>query len=571
MIWISIGLGVALAAPSLTTGTAADDWLQWLVARGDRAIAGLPTSRFDLFSFAGHDPRTTPLLVDAGMFPWWTDPAVKLAFWRPLVSLTHVVDWTLWPRSGVAMHLQNLAWFALALAAVAAFYRRFIGGWAAGLATLLYSIDDAHAPAVAWIANRNAMVAVALSVPVLLAHDRWRARGWRAGAVVAPALLAVALLAGESSLAIAAYLAAYALFVDRAPRALRSLLPYLAVIVAWRVVYHALGYGTAHSGIYLDPGSEPIAFLRALPSRAAFLLAGQFALPWSDLAPLWPFVSPHAYRVALGVAVATVIAIALMLTPLCRRDATARFFAAGLLGAVVPICSTFPADRLLWFVGIGAMGLLARFIADVPRAWWSYVVVSLLLLIHVALALLFLPIRARTMATMKRPLVRASESLPPSPELAGRTVVIANPPSDAFAGYVVIYRAAFGQPMGPMRWLATGQRAVTITRVDERTLRVRRDGGFVDMIGEQLLRSPSQPFTRGQRITMARGMTVVIDEVEPDGRPAEVRVTFDRALEDKSYYWVAWKAGRYVAWSPPPVGKSETLMPIDFLEAVFKP
>src|SRR5439155_24740951 len=68
--WVAIGAALVLAAPSLTVGLVADDWLQLLVARGLHPFAGLPSSRLDLFSFAGHDPATIRPLVDAGMFPW---------------------------------------------------------------------------------------------------------------------------------------------------------------------------------------------------------------------------------------------------------------------------------------------------------------------------------------------------------------------------------------------------------------------------------------------------------------------------------------------------------------------
>lgn len=374
--WAAIALALALAAPSLTTGLSADDWLQHLVARDLHPFAGLPASRFDLFSFVGHDPRDTAREVDAGVLPWWTDPAVKLAFWRPLSSLTHLVDWSLWPSSPVAMHAHSLLWFALALFAVAAFYRRFFGAaaeasgavakgavaWAGGLATLMYAIDDAHGPALGWIANRNAMVAIAFALPVMVLHDRWRRDGWRAGAWAAPLLLALALGAGESSIAVTAYLFAYAVCLDRGPlaRRLASLLPYIAVVVVWRIVYHALGYGTAGSGVYLDPGSEPGLFLRALPSRAVFLLAGQFFTPWSDFAAMWQFISPTAEHKALLFSTVVVLLFVALFAPLVRRDRLARFFAVGTLVAVVPVCSTFPADRLLWFVGIGGMGLVAR-------------------------------------------------------------------------------------------------------------------------------------------------------------------------------------------------------------------
>ena len=82
------------------------------------------------------------------------------------------------------MHVQSLFWFALALVAVAAFYRRFFaafgGGaapWAAGLATCYMRSMMRTAPrsagwpiATRWSPSPRAM-------PVLLLHDRWRRAG----------------------------------------------------------------------------------------------------------------------------------------------------------------------------------------------------------------------------------------------------------------------------------------------------------------------------------------------------------------------------------------------------------
>ncbi|MGZ3438613.1 MAG: hypothetical protein ACXVDD_03830 [Polyangia bacterium] len=550
------------------------------MARGLHPFRGLPESRLDLFSFVGHDPRDTLLQMNAGVLPWWTDPEVKLAFWRPLSSLTHLADWTLWPQSPMAMHAQSLAWFALALVVVAALYRRlfraFAGGeggavsWAAGLATLLYALDDAHGPAVGWIANRNAMIAVAAAVPVLLLHDRWRRQGWRAGAWIAPVWLGVALGAGESALAITAYLGAYALVLDRASwrsRAL-SLVPYVAVVAVWRVVYHALGFGTAYSGVYLDPGAEPLAFLRAMPSRAIFLAAGQLFTPWSDLAALWPFVSPHAERNALlfaGVVVALFVAL---LAPLCRRDPLARFFALGALGALVPVCSTFPADRLLWFVGIGAMGLLARWLELRPRAWWAVIVAALLILIHLVAAAPLLAVRSRSMQTVVRSLRRADASIPPSREVGDGMLVLLNPPSDVFVAYIVILRAAEGRPLPPTRWLATGTSTVAVTRVDERTLRIAPDGGFIPFMSERMLRRLDRPFVRGQRIQLD-GVEITVTDVMPDGRPAQILARFERPLEHPTLHWAAWHGHGFQPWTPPPVGARVELPANSFLDAVF--
>jgi uncharacterized integral membrane protein len=414
------------------------------------------------------------------------------------------------------------------------------------------------------------MIALAAALPVLGLHDRWRRQGWRAGAWLAPLVLAVALGAGESALAVTAYLAAYALCLDEAPWRARvaSLVPYLGVVIVWRVIYHALGFGTAYSGVYLDPGAEPLVFLRALPARATFLLAGQLAGPWSDFATLWQFVSPGAERTMLLVSAVVVVLFVALLTPLCRRDRLARFFALGALGALVPICSTFPADRLLWFVGVGAMGLVARWLELRPRAWWAAVVSALLVLVHLVLAAPLLALRSRSMDTVARPFHRADATLPPSDALRGGMLVLVNPPSDIFIAYIVILRASEGRPLPPTRWLATGTTAVTLTRLDERSVRVRPDGGFLPFVSEQMLRRPARAFVRGQTIRLD-GLTLTIADVMPDGRPAVAMARFDWPLEDPRLHWGVWQKGGFAPWTPPAVGATVVLPAINFLDAVF--
>lgn len=571
--WFAVAAALLLTAPSLTTGLCADDWLHQLIACGRAdALPGLPTSRLDLFAFAGRDPSGVPRLIEDGLFPWWTDRAVELAFWRPLSSLTHLLDWVAWPHAPWLMHLHSLAWFGLALVAVAAFYRRFLGaGAVAGLATLLYAVDDAHGPAVGWIANRNAMIALALALPVVIVYDRGRRDRWAPAAWLGPALFGVALLAGESALAAAAYLAAHALVLDRARwrERLAALAPYGGVVVAWRLVYHALGYGTAHSGVYLDPAAQPARFLAELPARAVSLLASQLALPWSDFAPLWTFVSPHFAAVMLAIATATVALFVAVLWPLGRREPVARFFALGTLLALVPICSTVPADRLLWFVGVGAMGVIALFVAR-ARGVAAGAFAALLVTIHLVLAPPLLALRSRSMVTMGRAIARADDSVPHGAAVAGQTVVLVNPPADPLAGYLPLRRAARGEPLPRLRWLATGERAVTLERTDARTLLVRPDGGFLRFVSEQLLVSPDHPPPLGARVRLS-DVEIEVTAVEPDGRPAEARARFDRPLEDPSLRWFVWRDNAYRPWTPPPVGARVTLPPVDLGAALFAP
>ena len=48
---------------------------------------------------------------------YFTDPGLRVAFFRPLSSLSHRLDLALWPASPQLMYLHSLAWFGALLAA----------------------------------------------------------------------------------------------------------------------------------------------------------------------------------------------------------------------------------------------------------------------------------------------------------------------------------------------------------------------------------------------------------------------------------------------------------------------
>jgi hypothetical protein len=322
--------------------------------------------------------------------------------------------------------------------------------------------------------------------------------------------------------------------------------------------------------VYLDPAAQPLRFLAALPARAAFLLASQLALPWSDFATMYGFASARLAVVMLAIAALTVALIVLVLWPLVRREATARFFAVGSLAALVPICSTFPADRLLWFVGVGAMGLIAMWLLSRPRGAWAALFAGGLVVVHVVLAPPLLALRSRSMLTVNRAIARADDSVPHGGAIAGRTVVLLNAPTDALAGYLPLRRAARGEPLPRLRWLATGERAVEIVREDARTLRVRPDGGFVRFISEQMLNSPEHPPGLGTRVRLS-DVEIDVTAVGKDGRPTEARARFDRPLEDPSIALFVWRDNRYQRVAPPPVGERMVLPAVDLGAALFAP
>ncbi|HEX7670920.1 MAG TPA: hypothetical protein VF395_15095, partial [Polyangiaceae bacterium] len=183
---LTVLLATLLGATSVGPHRALDDYVLALIARGEGATLGLVRGKLDLFLFTTGDPANNRELMDTGlMLPWWTDPHLRIAFFRPLSSFTHLADEWLWPSSALLMHAHSLLWFAALLATVAVLYRRLEPSpGLAGLSLVLFAMDDAHGLALAWLANRNALIATLFGCLALMSHDASRRLGNRwAGAL----------------------------------------------------------------------------------------------------------------------------------------------------------------------------------------------------------------------------------------------------------------------------------------------------------------------------------------------------------------------------------------------------
>jgi hypothetical protein len=406
-------------------------------------------------------------------------------------------------------------------------------------------------------------------------HHRARSSGRKLPALLAPALLLLGLLAGEGAIAIGGYLLAYALFLDHAPLRSRvlSLLPYAAVVLPWRIVWRAMGYGVANSGLYFDPLTEPAGYLAALAERAPVLLCSQLGGAWSDIWNIlfaFPSIESALY---LGAWIGLLL-FGYALVPIVKHDAVVRFALMGALLAVLPASAAFPADRLLTWVALGGSIAVARLLAAFgeDREWLSDTALRALILPPLVLALLaakvvidplFMPSRARGNLVIRDNLDRAQATVPGDASIMQKRIVYVNPPGFPLAGYIPIERAALGQPRAESQLvLATGEADLRIERLDERTLRVRQRGGFLQSPGSHLFRNPERGFSRGTTIALDR-VSIEIDDLTRDGRPAAIVARFDRELEDPTLVFLAWEGLGYVPFELPAVGASTTLPALD--------
>ncbi len=564
---VVVAVAALLVAPCLWSPLVADDHVHRMRISPDHHFPGFDHDPMNLFAFGTGEPEQRQALMEEGVFPWWTPEKFKLAFWRPLSAVTHIVDHTLWSESSVLMHIQSVVWFLILLWLTALLYRRLLRPWIAGLALMLYAFDDARGMVLSFVANRNAIIAAVFAVGALLAHIRWRRDGWTAGAVLSPFLFGLGLLGGESALAMTAYLFTYQLFLDRDVfvRRLTRILPHTLVVVCWTAIYYRLGFGTNGSGIYMNPVSEPLSYASKLAERLPVLLLGQLTGPPSDLWIFYPSsVSIPVYVAALAVG-ATSLALVMLLL---RHDPYSRFWFFGALLAVLPACATFPSDRLLVFVGFGAMGMLALLVARLlelrrsgsrPRRWVATTALSVIVFLHCIVAPLLLPVRSLTVSYLASIEENFGRGMPRDAGVRNKTLVVVSAPVDGIVAYTLLTRAVCGIPRPRViRLLATGLHEVDVTRVDKQTIRIRPHQGFLSSEGERMVRGLSIPMRAGEQVRLS-DMMVTVTEITDDGRAAEAEFRFQVPLEDPSLLWRHTARQSLVPYSPPTTGRTETL------------
>ena len=572
MPFIAPLLAVVFSFPAIFLGLLADDFLMKARILGDTPIPPARNVALDLFVLAPRTIDGNQAFADAAMLPWWHSLDTKTAFLRPLSALTHQLDYSLWPESPVLMHVHSLIWLGLAVLVVAFLYRRLHGaGLAAGLACLLFAMEDSHAGPAGWIANRNALPALVLSVLALISHDVWRKdrRVW--ALPLATVAYAAALTGGESALAITAYLFAYALFLDCGPlvRRLATLTPYAVTTALYLSLYKLLGYGVAGSAFYTDPLRFPLAYARAVVDQVPIYLLSQ----WTPLTVDFWLVLPRAAQVAwtvLGAMVAT--GLIAVFWPVLRAKAEARFWVVGMTLSLIPVCSSsVPMDRMLLFCSVGGAGLLAT--AATWSGWPAKTerrgsrllrrTITALLVVHLCLAVGLKPGRVGAAYIAFGPFHMAERMMPNDPELAQQDVVCINGMEFLLAYVPVIRTFEGGAVPRHIDWLAPLWEDLTVTRADEQSLTIRTEDGF---LANRLARTPGDRRFDPGDVVNRKGMTVTVDEVTPAGRPLVATFRFPDSLDSPSLRWLVWVDGELETFDVPAIGETvpvaRTMLPL---------
>lgn len=581
LILLALLLALVVSAPALWRGWGFEDDIYH---RSILLTSSLPEALKNLFVFI--DPNTSRAQMEMGALPWWTLDTTQVAFFRPIAVLTFWLDYQLWPDSSTLMHAHNLIWYLAVCALVALYYRRIMGrNIASGLAILLFALNIPHVNGVYSIAARSQLLATFFGILSLWAHDKTSRDQWKAGHVLGPIFLALSLFSAEAGIAIVGYLAAYVFFIDSGDWAhrLSRLIPYVLVVVGWRVIYILMGYGAWGSGFYLDPLREPLRFAFNLIKQFPILLLGQWVLPDPVVFAGFSTIGQIGFWI-LGVVILVILAI--LISPMIGKIRRTRYWALGMILAMVPICGvSLVSGRHMLILSIGAIALMAQYIAgrlskDDPLTYnprwqtFSYIAAIVLLSLHG----LIYPIMASTLRVVADPMPKLMD-LGPLPDIEGKDLIVLNSPSPGQSLYLLRLREVNSQPLPDhLRILASAHTRIEIRRLDPRTLAVKPESGFflptqydfendhkpfplahvayAYRFGDAFFRDNTQPMALGEMVDLP-GMKVEIFSLTQDGRPWEVHLIFEKVLEDPSLQWLkwCWEAESYIPFDIPIEGE----------------
>jgi hypothetical protein len=268
---------------------------------------------------------------------------------------------------------------------------------------------------------------------------------------------------------------------------------------------------------------------------------------------------------------------------LLARDPVARFWMIGMVLSSCAVAASVPGERLLLVPSIGGAALLAKLLlalhdglrasdrAALPlQRKLAELALIALLLVHGPVSIGGLPVRSAQLQVLDSAIARADAGIARDAGVGERDVVVVNAPFDVLVSYLQIGRIAAGQPRpAHLNWLAVASSELRVTRIDERTLRIAPEHGFLKSAPEQHYRGDPTGLPPGSKVALS-AFTATVVQSTADGRPAAVDFQFPRPLgSDPQLSLLAVENGALKPFAVPPVGESVVLPKADFFGALL--
>jgi hypothetical protein len=537
-----------------------DDYSHLAVLEGIEIHRGMDS--LHLYVFLDGSPDLVARRMAEGPTAWYSDPSATIRFFRPLSSALLALNHRIAGLEPLGYAIHSLLWYLLLIVLVSLLYRRIFptpsgGGSHPGtyLALVMFALSSSNCSLVMWSATRWILISATFGLAGLIAHLRWREEGWMPGLPLSLLAFSAAFLAGEASLSVLAFLAAYEIVGNPQPLRQRvtALLPPGLLAAGYLLFYKGMGYGSTSVRAYLDPFENPAGFLVALPTKVAAMLGELFlGIPSAP----WFFPAMRSGRAMAGLAAG--VLVTLFIYPCWQRSARRQrrrvlWMVAGMLGSLLPLAARAPNPHILLIPFVGG----AFLVSFAGCYWWRCARERLdarsglaaLAGLGFAFALLIRPPfvwfgfgpgwrQAHDQLEQFHTQSIVSDVLP------GQKAVFLNFNSWALEFHGYYYRKVMGLPMPDAWWhLSRSPLEHRYRRTGANTLELEvMNGG---------LAAPA--LSRQGDVRSLPGLEITILEMGPEGI-TRVRFEFDHELTHSAYRFMVWRGGTLESAEVPAVG-----------------
>jgi hypothetical protein len=556
LVWLAAVLAVIVHLPALRAPLVFDDYAQSAIAEGRFSV---PRGPLDLYDYIDDGDRSA--LLARGDLPWWTDPHLTVRFLRPLASALRWADHRVFGQHLVWHHLHSLLWWGLAVAGLHWLLQRSFEPRAALLGTAIFALAVCHAVPLVWLANRVALVSLAIGVFALGAYARWREVRRPSEGLASLALFSLAFLAGEYTLCFAGYVLAIEV-VRRRESFLRravGMAVFALPAVVYLAVHAGLGYEAHGAGFYRSPLHDFAAYAARAPRRVAIL----GATAWFGVDESWA-QSPGWAVALLGVACVGVLAvpIARVLRGLSdEQRARATWLLLGSILALVPVLAVEASARLLGPAMIGVSGVVALLL---DRSWFpvslearrgaaefSGLVALVLGFVHFVRAPLDTVLVDQRVSQEGARYAERLSWVRDHADGAGSTILVlrANSPESLLWGKLALGGAA------PPRWrvLTFGSGRLLLLRKGPRTLEVVAGPRPLIPTGSDDLFRRAGELLPGDTAQVP-GLRATVLKLDDQRRPSQVSFELDEDIDSPDLQWIAEGDSGFREERPPAVG-----------------
>lgn len=538
------------------------------------SLSSFLTNQFNFFDPANENYQA---LKDFGMMPWWSGENIKLHFFRPLASVTHFIEYQLWPDSPKAMHFFDLCWYLLGIFLLFKLYLNLnIARPVALLALLLFILNANTFHIITWIASRSMLMVLALgSFTIYSYHRSLEEKSWY---FIALASLALCLLSAEAGLTICAYLAAYFFTLDQRPWSvrIRHIFPFALLALLWLIAYQIFGFGAKGGDFYLDPGADLSAFLQ----QAAYRLPASFFELASGTALFSGQVRPDIRAVNFALlGVAALLFICYLLWHELKNNKVLQFCLLGSVFALLPGLSIVLSPRVMILPSMGFAVVLATLLygsATGLRLWLLRFSKIFIVLFHIVLA------AAVAFMMNGQSINKAITTEQPHgfvdlgiTDYADKHLIALNSLQPFWFAFIA-HQLDYTEQALPrtLRLLSTNFYAVKLTRLSEQSFRLegapllqydrehfldlsqQPEGHHIYLTWELMgiFRSSQSPWHAGQQFDLPE-MRIQVESLYQD-KPQALLITLNKPLTDYRFIYQDTKSLEYRSLPLPKTGES---------------